>query len=195
MPNTSGGHIDTERDMMHRRSAPQAETKKQQPTIHLTPRILAHLRRWERSRSSWVIEFRGQGVGSIKTAWATTHREAGLAGTCVTPHTLRHTAITWAMQAGADIYQAAGYFGVSIETMFKVYAHHHPSRPHRATAFEDTLADSDSSLIEALSSRSSASCRHQSDAVAAVGRGGDCDGSQHQSKLARTNANEAGCKP
>lgn len=140
MPNTSGGHIDTEGGMMYRRSAAQAETKKRQPPVRLTSRLLAHLRRWERGNGRWVVEFRGQGVGSIKTAWATAVREAGLEGTGVTPHTLRHTSITWAMQAETDVYEAAGYFGVSIETMFKVYAHHHPD--------------------------------HQSNAVAAIGRGG-----------------------
>lgn len=140
MPNTTGGHVDVERGMMFRRSASQAETKKRQPPIRLAQRLLSHLRRWERGSARWVVQFRGQGVGSIKTAWATVVRDAGLDGTGVTPHTLRHTAITWAMQAGGDIYEAAGYFGVSIETMFKVYAHHHPD--------------------------------HQSDAVAAVGRGG-----------------------
>jgi len=91
-----------------------------------------------------VVDYRGNGVSSIKTAWNTAVKDAGLDGTGVNPHTLRHTAITWTMQAGGDIYiyiyEAAGYFGVSIETMFDVYAHHHPD--------------------------------HQRDAVAAVGRGG-----------------------
>ncbi len=140
MPNTIGGHVDTENGMMYRNGLNQIETKKRQPSIRITPRLLSHLRRWERDSSRWVIEFRGQGVGSIKTAWKSVVTEAGLAGKGVTPHTLRHTAITWAMQAGVDIYEAAGYFGVDIETMFKVYAHHHPD--------------------------------HQSNAVAAVGRGG-----------------------
>ncbi len=140
MPNTTGGHVDTENGMMYRKGLNRVETKKRQPSIRITPRLLSHLRRWERDSSRWVIEFRGQGVGSIKTAWKSVVKEAGLADKGVTPHTLRHTAITWAMQAGVDIYEAAGYFGVDIETMFKVYAHHHPD--------------------------------HQSNAVAAVGRGG-----------------------
>lgn len=140
MPSTSGGYVDTITGKMHRRAQGQAVTKKRQPSVNVTPRLLAHIRRWEKSDPRWVVSFKGQGVGSIKTAWATAVRDAGLDGTGVTPHTLRHTAITWAMQAGADIYEAAGYFGVTVETMFDVYAHHHPD--------------------------------HQSDATAAVGRGG-----------------------
>ena len=33
------------------------------------------------------------------------------------PHIMRHTAATWQMQAGTDIYQAAGYLGMSAETL------------------------------------------------------------------------------
>jgi len=30
------------------------------------------------------------------------------------------------MQAGTDIYQAAGYLGMSADTLLEVYGHHHP---------------------------------------------------------------------
>ncbi len=127
MPNASGGWVDTKRGVMYRRAPRERETKKKRPTIPVPPRLLAHLRRWEREGSRWVVSFDGAGVGSIKTAWNTAIQEAGLAATGVTPHTLRHTAITWAMQTGkADAWELAGFFGVSPETMQRVYAHHHP---------------------------------------------------------------------
>jgi integrase len=44
----------------------------------------------------------------------------------VTPHTLRHTAATWLMQAGVDPWQAAGFLGMSVQTLLEVYGHHHP---------------------------------------------------------------------
>lgn len=132
MPSTSGGWVDTERDQMYRRGRGETETKKKRPPIHLPRQLAAHLRRWEHNQHRWVIEYKGAGVGSIKTAWSTAVDESGLSGTSVTPHTLRHTAITWAMQAGADIWEAAGYFGVSIETMHRVYAHHHPEHQESA---------------------------------------------------------------
>jgi integrase len=44
----------------------------------------------------------------------------------VTPHTLRHTAATWLMQAGTDLWVAAGYLGMTVETLERVYGHHHP---------------------------------------------------------------------
>lgn len=52
----------------------------------------------------------------------------------MTPHTLRHTAITWAMQNGAQKWDVAGYFGVSMETLERTYGHHHPD--YQATAVE-----------------------------------------------------------
>lgn len=50
----------------------------------------------------------------------------------VTPHVLRHTAITWAMQNSARIWEAASYFGTSAATIEKVYGHHHPSHQESA---------------------------------------------------------------
>jgi integrase len=39
----------------------------------------------------------------------------------------RHTAATWLMQAGVDAFEAAGYLGMSVETLLEVYGHHHPA--------------------------------------------------------------------
>src|ERR1019366_5116682 len=58
---------------------------------------------------------------------------AGLSGN-VTPHTLRHTAATWLMQSGTDRWQAAGYLGMSVEMLEKVYGHHHPDYLQAAVA-------------------------------------------------------------
>ena len=39
---------------------------------------------------------------------------------------MRHTAATWQMQAGTLLAEAAGYLGMSPETLWNVYGHHHP---------------------------------------------------------------------
>jgi hypothetical protein len=44
----------------------------------------------------------------------------------VARHTLRHTAAAWLMQAGVNKWQAAGFLGMSIEMLDRVYGHHHP---------------------------------------------------------------------
>jgi integrase len=47
-------------------------------------------------------------------------------GRHITPHILRHTAATWAMQRGSDVWAAAGWLGMSPEVLERVYGHHHP---------------------------------------------------------------------
>ncbi len=128
-PNTSGGWVDLERGLLYRRSSFDRETKKRQPPVKIPRQLLGHLRRWERLSRQHVVEFRGKPVGSLKRAWATAS-----AGLDATPHTLRHTAITWAMRYGVMIADAAGFFGVSIETLERVYLHHHPD--YQASAVE-----------------------------------------------------------
>ena len=51
-------------------------------------------------------------------------RDAGMPE--VHPHVLRHTAATWLMQKGADLWQAAGLLGMTPQTLQQVYGHHHP---------------------------------------------------------------------
>jgi integrase len=102
------------------------ETKKRQPPIRIPERLLAHMRRWARigvSRSS-IVEFDGHPVKSVRKAFARAAKDAGLLG--VTPHVLRHTAVTWAMRAGADPYAAADFFGMTLEVLERVYGYHHP---------------------------------------------------------------------
>lgn len=62
---------------------------------------------------------------SVKTGFGTAVALAGL-GDDVVPHTLRHTAATWLMQAGVEMWEAAGFLGMSVEILERVYGHHHP---------------------------------------------------------------------
>src|SRR5581483_2479253 len=91
-------------------------------------RLLAHLRRWKQLGQSYAVEWNGGRVGGIEKAFAHAVADAGLADLKfpVTPHTLRHTAATWQMQAGTDPWEAAGYLGMSLEVLVSRYGHHHP---------------------------------------------------------------------
>src|SRR5262249_52459644 len=50
MPTVGRGHVDVEAGVFYRRAAGSRETKKRQPPVRLPPRLLAHLRRWQRRR-------------------------------------------------------------------------------------------------------------------------------------------------
>ena len=66
---------------------------------------------------------------SVRKGFAAAVKAAGLPTTGpnrITPHVLRHTAATWAMQNGADLWQAAGFLGMTVEMLQARYGHHHP---------------------------------------------------------------------
>jgi hypothetical protein len=52
--------------------------------------------------------------------------DAGL-GPDVTPHTTRHTGITWLAIEGVDPYEICRFAGITMEIFEAVYAHHHPA--------------------------------------------------------------------
>jgi integrase len=119
--------VDLDGGIFYRLPVGHRETKKRRPPVPIPPRLLAHLRRWnakEIAREHFV-EWNGQPVRSVKTAFKTAVRLANLPGT-ITPHTLRHTAATWLMQAGVDKWEAAGFLGMTVEMLDRVYGHHHP---------------------------------------------------------------------
>lgn len=125
MPSTVGGWVDTQNGVMYRRAEGEAETKKRTPTVPISPRLLAHLRRWERMGARWVVEVRGQRVASLKTTWRTTLKESGIEH--ATKHDLRRTCATWMMQEGAPLWSAAGYLGMTVDVLESTYGHHHPA--------------------------------------------------------------------
>jgi len=73
----------------------------------------------------FAVEWNGNPVRGVDKAFARTVADAQL-GDDVTPHVLRHTAATWLMQAGTGIWEAAGYLGMTVETLSQRYGHHHP---------------------------------------------------------------------
>lgn len=127
IPAVGRSFVDLDRGIYYRRKQGSAKTNKRQPPVPIPPRLLAHLRRWHRTApdAKYFVEFNGEPVASVKTAFKSAVRLAGLESG-ITPHTLRHTAATWLMQRGADPWQAAGYLGMSLDVLLNTYGHHHP---------------------------------------------------------------------
>jgi integrase len=102
-------------------------TKKQRGLTRIPRRLRPHLRRaYERRRSDTgcVIEYEGHPVKDVKRAFAAACEAAGVEG--ASPHTLRHTCATWLMQHGVDKWEAAGFLGMTLQTLESTYGHHHP---------------------------------------------------------------------
>jgi integrase len=132
MPNTTGGWIDTGQGLLYRRGAEERRTNKRRKPVKLPRGLLAHCRRWEASGSRWPVHVRGQRVADVQTAFERACAAAGLEG--VTPHTLKHTAITWAMLKGMRIEDAADFFDTFEDTIRRTYWHHSPD--YQADAVE-----------------------------------------------------------
>jgi integrase len=134
-PTPDRGHVDLDQGVFYRRAPGSRQTNKRQPPVRLPPRLLAHMQRWKRvgaSRTA-VVEYEGLPVLRVSKAFSRAAKEAGLNG--VSPHTLRHTSITWAAQAGVPFFEISTYFGASTRIVENVYAHHAPdagSAVHRA---------------------------------------------------------------
>lgn len=156
-PSTFGGHVDTRNGILYRKPQGKVMTKKRQGTARLPARYLAQLRRMAANGRLYVVErrvnrngvLRREMVANIRKGWdraiENAPRLAAKHGITidlsdVTPHTLKHTAITWALQKGASIWDAAGYFDTSAETIQKTYGHHCPDHQSSVLAAIDKRA-------------------------------------------------------
>jgi integrase len=114
--------------------AGRRRTNKRRGIVPIPLRLLPHLRRARRRGTDlgYVLHIDGERIGDIKKGFAAACERAGIQG--VTPHTLKHTAATRLMQAGTDPWQAAGFLSTSVETLLRVYGHHHPDYQREAAA-------------------------------------------------------------
>jgi integrase len=79
----------------------------------------------------YVVNFRGQPVGSIKTAWRTALKKAGITRR-IRPYDLRHSFATEALAAGADIKSVADIMGHADAGMILRHYQHALERQKRA---------------------------------------------------------------
>ena len=126
--------IDFTRGVMLRRASGTTETKKRTPPVKLGRKITAHLKRWKRldgDRSRFVCHYNGRRIDRLRHVWPAALERAGLDADVIR-HTTRHTSATWLAQAGVPVWEAAGFLGMSVQTLTRVYAKHHPDYQKRA---------------------------------------------------------------
>lgn len=113
--------------VMDRKAAGETEAaNKRKPPVRLGRSVVRLMRRWKAKdgKIPYVIHYNGRPVDSLKKSWALACEAAGLED--VSPHIMRHTRATWLMQAGVDIWQAAGHLGMTVKVLENTYGKHHP---------------------------------------------------------------------
>jgi integrase len=132
MPSTSGGWFDLDHGVLYRRPQDAIETNKRRTPSPIPPRLMPHLRRWQKLSTQYVIEYDGKPIASqLRRAWASAREMAGL-GSDVTPHVLRHTCATLMLQNKVSTWDVAGVLGTSEAVIRKTYGHHSVEHLRRA---------------------------------------------------------------
>lgn len=143
-PSLTTGYFDLNAGVMHRMGRAQEVTAKRQPPCRIPDGLMPHLRRWAASdlAKGWadVCHLQGKQSGAIRKSFNNAVARAGLEGD-VTPHTLRHTTVTWLMQRGVPAAEVAGFVGMTIDMVDRIYGHHHPDHMRRASARRPTIAN------------------------------------------------------
>jgi len=118
--------VDLHNGLIDFRVPGRRETKKKRSHTQIPPILLSHLRRARKRGSDLghVVNENGLAIKDIKRSFKTATATAKLVE--VTPHTLRHTCATWLMQAGVKKWEVAGFLAMSMDTLERVYGHHHP---------------------------------------------------------------------
>jgi len=158
-PNTVGGHV----DMLHgiidfRRRGPQ--TRKRRARIPIPRRVATFLPYLRKRTRQYVLEWHDQRIGNIKkafngacrrAAWLAIKRGRGLPKShakrrelaqsarklrAATPHTLRHTCVTWLVAKGVPFADIGAWVGMTAAMVERVYGHHSPAQHQRVRAVE-----------------------------------------------------------
>jgi integrase len=127
--------VDLRTGMFYGLPAGREQSKKRRQLVRVPTELLAHMRRWRARGQSHVVEWNGEPVAKIRKAHDSCVAACkDVLGRHVSPHIWRHTVATWGMQAGADPFELAGHLAMSVETLNRVYGHHHPDHSAGAHA-------------------------------------------------------------
>lgn len=114
--------VDLEERLIHFNPEGRTQTHKHRPTVYINDGLLTSLLEAGKKKKS---EFVLGGIKGVKHTFKRACERAGLEG--VTPYTLRHTAITWAVRGGHSLALAGQLAGHKDPRTTMRYAKHDPS--------------------------------------------------------------------
>lgn len=133
LPSSDAGWADLEEGLIFRKGFVETESSKRRPPVPISDRLLAHMRRWRKEGGAYVITWDGLPMVKMRRAWNTARKHAGL-GPEVTPHVLRHTFASWALQEGHSYEQIAAAIGTTAKLVEDCYGHLSPGPLRRVVA-------------------------------------------------------------
>lgn len=124
------GWLDAAAGVIYRAGKAEKQTRKARRPARMPDRLLAHVRRWARTDlaqgpQTAVIRYKGKSIGRQQRGWEAVVKAAGL-GEDVTPHVLKHSATTWLLREGVDLFDVSALTSTSMHTLETVYGHHSP---------------------------------------------------------------------
>lgn len=102
------------------------ETNKGRTKTKIHRRLMTFMRYHQKTaKGAYVVSSNGKKLGEISKSFSRACKRAGIEG--VSPHTLRHTVISWAKQKGVDDSKVAAFVGHKTTRMLPRYAHLDPN--------------------------------------------------------------------
>ena len=130
--NTTGGYVDFERNLIYRAPTGEGNTgNKRRTPITIPYKLMPWIKRWKSADTlndatiRNVVHFEGKAIKTVKGSFKKARTGASLPE-WVIPHLLRHSSITWAMQAGKDINRVAEFYSITVKELERTYWHHSP---------------------------------------------------------------------
>lgn len=114
------GQVDFDRKIIDFNEPGRQITKKRRAVVPIGATLIAYLQDAHGiAQSNHVIEFRGKRIQKIKKAFNTAKDLAKLSW--VTPHHMKHTAISWMAEAGYPVDRISDYTETDPETIRRIY--------------------------------------------------------------------------
>ncbi len=119
-PNKQGGYVDLEKGIIDFQPHGKAQNDKKAARMPIPKSLRPFLRLLRKRNKKYVIEYRGNKVGTVLKSYKAAAKRAGLDGS---PHTLRHTCISWLLQSGTPAFLVSKYIDLTLDTINRTYAH------------------------------------------------------------------------
>lgn len=130
-PNLTGGYFDLEKQRMYRAPIREKESKKRKRPAVIPNKLLPWLKRWKAqdtvgvSIKLHVVTYKGKPIEDINKSFNTTAKNVKIKPN-ITPHSLRHTSITWAMRRNVPKNVVMSFYNVTERVLDDTYWHHSP---------------------------------------------------------------------